>query len=188
MKVPVIGESISEVTLSAWLKENGEYVNLDDPICEFESDKATLEFPAEAAGKLIYVAAEGDDIEIGALVAKIDTSVTAPAGDAAPAAPAPEKKEEASTAPVPAPAAISNASGHLLPLPRKYCVKTALLHQPLLVQAKEEESLKKTHKKQSQLLLRLLRQKHRQQNLLPLHQLNQPLLQRISAEEKSAKK
>jgi len=55
LKVPVIGESISEVTLSSWLKENGEYVKLDEPICEFESDKATLEFPAEAEGKLIYV-------------------------------------------------------------------------------------------------------------------------------------
>ncbi len=75
MKVPTIGESITEVTLSQWLKGNGEFVELDEPICEFESDKATLEFPAEASGKLIYVAAEGDDLEIGALVAKIDTSV-----------------------------------------------------------------------------------------------------------------
>ena len=77
MRVPTIGESISEVTLSSWLKGNGEYVKLDEPICEFESDKATLEFPAEASGKLIYVAEEGDDLEIGALVAKIDTSVQA---------------------------------------------------------------------------------------------------------------
>ena len=75
MKVPVIGESITEVTLSSWLKADGEYVKLDEPICEFESDKATLEFPAEASGKLIHVAAEDDDLEIGALVAKIDTSV-----------------------------------------------------------------------------------------------------------------
>ncbi len=74
MKVPVIGESITEVTLSQWLKKDGEFVKLDEPICEFESDKATLEFPAEASGKLIHVAAEDDDLEIGALVAKIDTS------------------------------------------------------------------------------------------------------------------
>ena len=83
MKVPTIGESVTEVTLSEWLKKDGEYVNLDEPICEFESDKATLEFPAEAAGKIIHVAAEGDDLEIGALVAKIDTSVKAPDGGAA---------------------------------------------------------------------------------------------------------
>ena len=76
MKVPVIGESITEVTLSQWLKKDGDFVNIDDPICEFESDKATLEFPAEASGKLIHVAKEGDDLAIGALVATIDTSVT----------------------------------------------------------------------------------------------------------------
>jgi len=88
MKVPTIGESVTEVTLSQWLKSDGDYVNIDEPICEFESDKATLEFPAEAAGKLIYVAAEGDDLEIGALVAKIDTSAAADG-------PAPVKKETA---------------------------------------------------------------------------------------------
>lgn len=76
LKVPAIGESITEVTLSQWLKEEGDYVELDEPICEFESDKATLEFPAEAAGTLQYVASEGDDLEIGAVVAKIDTSAT----------------------------------------------------------------------------------------------------------------
>ncbi len=59
MKVPIIGESVTEVTLSQWLKGNGERVQLDEPICEFESDKATLEFPAEAAGKLIHIAKEG---------------------------------------------------------------------------------------------------------------------------------
>jgi 2-oxoglutarate dehydrogenase E2 component (dihydrolipoamide succinyltransferase) len=75
MKVPTIGESITEVTLSQWLKKDGAFVKVDEPICEFESDKATLEFPAEASGKLIYVAKEGDDLAIGALVARIDTSV-----------------------------------------------------------------------------------------------------------------
>lgn len=81
MRVPTIGESITEVTLSSWLKENGEFVKMDEAICEFESDKATLEFPAEASGKLIYVASEGDDLEIGALVAKIDTSVAEESSD-----------------------------------------------------------------------------------------------------------
>jgi 2-oxoglutarate dehydrogenase E2 component (dihydrolipoamide succinyltransferase) len=124
MKVPVIGESINEVTLSQWLKEDGDLVQLDEPICEFESDKATLEFPAEAAGKLIYVAKEGDDLEIGALVAKIDTSVTADGGKAD--APAPKAKEEApkeeakEQAPAPEPAkADSYASGHPSPAAAK---------------------------------------------------------------------
>ncbi|MCL4149354.1 UNVERIFIED_CONTAM: hypothetical protein GTU68_067110, partial [Idotea baltica] len=106
MKVPVIGESIAEVTLSQWLKEDGDYVALDESICEFESDKATLEFPAEAAGKLIYVAQEGDDLEIGALVAKIDTSVQA-------------GKEEKSTAPAPEVAAPKAEAEAASPAPTK---------------------------------------------------------------------
>ncbi|MEQ8705582.1 MAG: 2-oxoglutarate dehydrogenase complex dihydrolipoyllysine-residue succinyltransferase [Phaeodactylibacter sp.] len=94
MKVPTIGESVTEVTLSQWLIADGDYVELDQPICEFESDKATLEFPAEASGKLIHVAAEDDDLEIGALVAKIDTSVSKESGGGdAPKADAPAKEE-----------------------------------------------------------------------------------------------
>jgi len=106
MKVPVIGESIAEVTLSQWLKEDGDFVALDEAICEFESDKATLEFPAEASGKLIYVAQEGDDLEIGALVAKIDTSVQA-SEEEKPADPAPKaaaaETEVKATGPAPTP-------------------------------------------------------------------------------------
>ncbi len=81
LKVPSVGESITEVTLSKWLKANGDIVKIDEAICEFESDKATLEFPAEVSGKLIWVAKEGDDLKIGSVVAKIDTeavSVEAP--------------------------------------------------------------------------------------------------------------
>lgn len=100
MKVPVIGESINEVTLSQWLKPDGSFVKLDEPICEFESDKATLEFPAEAEGKLIHVAREGDDLVIGALVARIDTSVKASGGDKKPPVAekdTPAKEEKAKT-------------------------------------------------------------------------------------------
>jgi 2-oxoglutarate dehydrogenase E2 component (dihydrolipoamide succinyltransferase) len=75
LKVPTIGESVTEVTLSKWLKPDGAIIALDEPICEFESDKATLEFPSEAAGKLIHVAKEGADLSIGALIARIDTSI-----------------------------------------------------------------------------------------------------------------
>ncbi|KAA3628515.1 MAG: 2-oxoglutarate dehydrogenase complex dihydrolipoyllysine-residue succinyltransferase [Bacteroidetes bacterium] len=119
MKVPVIGESITEVTLSQWLKENGAYVELDEPICEFESDKATLEFPAEAAGILIHVAAEDDDLEIGALVARIDTSAAKPDG-----APKTEKAEAPKAEPVqeevPADAGTASyASGHPSPAAAK---------------------------------------------------------------------
>lgn len=111
MKVPTIGESITEVTLSQWLKKDGDFVKVDEAICEFESDKATLEFPAEASGKLIYVAKEGDDLPIGALVAKIDTSV---AGSESPSAPAttltPEVTPTSSVAPTQ-----NYASGHPSP-------------------------------------------------------------------------
>jgi 2-oxoglutarate dehydrogenase E2 component (dihydrolipoamide succinyltransferase) len=122
MKVPTIGESVTEVTLSQWLVEDGSYVELDQPICEFESDKATLEFPAEAAGKITYVAAEDDDLEIGALVAKIDTSVAAPAGGDTASAP-PAKEEEAPAAEVAAPVEAngkdSYAKGHPSPAASK---------------------------------------------------------------------
>ncbi len=137
MKVPTIGESITEVTLSQWLVEDGAYINIDEPICEFESDKATLEFPAEAAGKVIYVAAEGDDLEIGALVAKIDTSAAkpaeAPSSTPAPAAEAPAETQKdtppaAQPTPTPAaqPATASYASGHPSPAAGKILRENAI--------------------------------------------------------------
>ncbi len=122
MRVPTIGESITEVTLSQWLKADGDYVELDEPICEFESDKATLEFPAEAAGKLIIVAGEDEDLEIGALVAKIDTSVAAPSGAAPAVTPAPAKAAPAAPAPEPEPVAVASdsyAAGHPSPAAAK---------------------------------------------------------------------
>ncbi len=120
MRVPTIGESINEVTLSQWLKKDGEFVERDEAICEFESDKATLEFPAEAAGKLIYVAKEGDDLEIGALVAKIDTSVSK---ENSKDSPAPAPKAEPKEAPQPAvqetAPSSSYATGHPSPAAAK---------------------------------------------------------------------
>jgi len=76
--VPTIGESVTEVTLAAWLVEDGAYVKLDQPLAEFESDKATFEMPAEVAGIISRVAKEGDDIKIGGLVAYIETEAAAP--------------------------------------------------------------------------------------------------------------
>lgn len=126
MKVPVIGESITEVTLSQWLKADGDFVELDEPVCEFESDKATLEFPAEASGKLIHVAKEGEDLEIGALVARIDTSVTKGESAAPPAkaAVAPGKAQE--PAPAPAETKPSYAEGHPSPAAAKILKETDL--------------------------------------------------------------
>ncbi|WP_290792533.1 2-oxoglutarate dehydrogenase complex dihydrolipoyllysine-residue succinyltransferase [Flavihumibacter sp. UBA7668] len=80
IKVPTVGESITEVTLIKWLKPNGSYVQRDEIIAELESEKATFELNAEQAGTLVTKAAEGDTIKIGDVVASIDESAAAPAG------------------------------------------------------------------------------------------------------------
>lgn len=81
IKVPSVGESITEVTLAQWLKEDGDYVEMDENIAELESDKATFELPAEQAGILRIIAQEGDTIEIGAVVCTIEEG-DAPSGSA----------------------------------------------------------------------------------------------------------
>lgn len=73
VKVPSIGESITEVTVGSWIKENGAFVDEDEIICEVESEKATVEITAEKAGVLEQKAQEGDTLEIGAMLAEIDT-------------------------------------------------------------------------------------------------------------------
>lgn len=74
MKVPTVGESITEVTVASWAKSDGDLVAMDEVICELESDKATFEVTAEAAGKLSIKAQEGDTLEIGAVLCEIDES------------------------------------------------------------------------------------------------------------------
>ncbi len=104
IKVPPVGESITEVTLSAWKKKDGDQVEMDEVIAELESDKATFELTAEKAGTLKIVAAEGDTLAIGAVVASIeDSGAAAPAlaADKAPTAPiaaSATKNEEPGTA------------------------------------------------------------------------------------------
>jgi 2-oxoglutarate dehydrogenase E2 component (dihydrolipoamide succinyltransferase) len=88
IKVPPVGESITEVTLSRWLKKNGETVAMDEAIAELESDKATFELTADKAGVLTTIANEGDVLAIGAEVASISGSGAAASAPAA-AAPAP---------------------------------------------------------------------------------------------------
>jgi len=78
--IPSPGESISEVSLSGWLKDDGTYVEKDDLLAEIESDKATLELRAPAAGTLRIATKKGDGIKVGAVVASIDTSAAKPAG------------------------------------------------------------------------------------------------------------
>ena len=90
MKIPAVGESINEVTLSKWIKNNGDYVQMDEIIAELESDKATFELTAEKAGVLITKASEGDTIAIGSVVCVIDDKAAAPVS-AVKSAPAAEK-------------------------------------------------------------------------------------------------
>lgn len=109
MKVPSPGESIKEVEIATWLVKDGDYVEKDQAIAEVDSDKATLELPAEASGVITLKAAEGDAVAVGAVVCLIDTSAAKPDG-AAPAAPkadapAPAAKEAAKEAPAAKPAA-----------------------------------------------------------------------------------
>jgi len=89
MKVPAVGESITEVTISTWLKKEGDFVKLDEVIAEVESDKATFELPAEANGILRIVAKEKTTLPIGGLICKIEVTDGAPAAVAAPAAQVP---------------------------------------------------------------------------------------------------
>lgn len=75
MKIPSPGESITEVEIASWMVENGEYVDVDQPIAEIDSDKATLELVAEFAGAITLIAEDGDAVEVGSVVCSIDTSV-----------------------------------------------------------------------------------------------------------------
>ena len=131
MKVPSPGESIKEVEIATWLVKDGDYVEKDQAIAEVDSDKATLELPAEMSGIITLKAEEGDTVAVGAVVCLIDTDAAKPAGDApaAPAAEAPKAeapkteapKAEAPKAEAPktAPAATSYAAGTPSPAARK---------------------------------------------------------------------
>ncbi|AYN05602.1 MULTISPECIES: 2-oxoglutarate dehydrogenase complex dihydrolipoyllysine-residue succinyltransferase [unclassified Flavobacterium] len=123
MKVPSPGESIKEVEIATWLVKDGDYVEKDQAIAEVDSDKATLELPAEASGTITLKAEEGDAVAVGAVVCLIDTSAAKPSGSA-PAAEAPKaeapKAEVKAEAPKAAPApAATYASGTPSPAARK---------------------------------------------------------------------
>jgi 2-oxoglutarate dehydrogenase E2 component (dihydrolipoamide succinyltransferase) len=110
IKVPAVGESISEVTLVKWLKKDGEYVDRDEVIAELESEKATFEVNAEKAGSLKTLGKEGDTLKIGDVLASIDESAVKPVAQTAAsngspgvAKPEPPKATEVKTTPVPGP-------------------------------------------------------------------------------------
>ena len=130
MKVPSPGESISEVEIATWLVSDGDYVEKDQAIAEVDSDKATLELPAEAAGVITLKAEEGDAVAVGDVCCLIDTDAERPAGAAAPA-PKPEAAPASAAAPTPSPVpspapaapqgapANAHVAGHASPAARK---------------------------------------------------------------------
>ncbi|MCB9427104.1 MAG: 2-oxoglutarate dehydrogenase complex dihydrolipoyllysine-residue succinyltransferase [Flavobacteriales bacterium] len=122
MKVPSPGESITEVEIATWLVKDGDYVEKDQAIAEVDSDKATLELPAEQSGIITLKAEEGDAVEVGQVVCLIDTAAAKPAGGAAPEkpkaaeTPAPEVKPVV----VPSPAPVkTHATGTPSPAAKK---------------------------------------------------------------------
>ncbi|MCU7616761.1 2-oxoglutarate dehydrogenase complex dihydrolipoyllysine-residue succinyltransferase [Chryseobacterium sp. PBS4-4] len=127
MKVPSPGESITEVEIATWLVKDGDYVEKDQPIAEVDSDKATLELPAEQSGVITLKAEEGDVVQVGQVVCLIDMDAAKPEGGAAPAAEAPKQEEAPKSAepakqeaPKPAPAAPqSYATGSPSPAAKK---------------------------------------------------------------------
>ncbi len=108
MKVPAVGESITEVTISTWLKKDGDFVKTDDIIAEVESDKATFELPAEATGILRIVAKEKTTLPIGGLICRIEIMEGG-------AAPSPAKTESSAPAATTAQGNTSYAAGHPSP-------------------------------------------------------------------------
>ena len=117
MKVPSPGESITEVEIAQWLVEDGDYVEKDQAIAEVDSDKATLELPAEVSGTITLKAEEGDAVDVGQVVCLIDTSAEKPEGAATV-----QKVEHTEATPIQAPSTPANqtyASGSASPAAKK---------------------------------------------------------------------
>lgn len=103
IKVPAVGESVYEAVIARWLKKSGEVVAKDEPLCEIETDKVTLEVTSEADGVLTTLAAEGETVKIGAVIATIDArgaEAAPPSGSAAPPEPLPSGAPAGATATV----------------------------------------------------------------------------------------
>lgn len=122
VKVPSPGESVSEVEIASWLVADGDYVEKDQEIAEIDSDKATLALPAEESGIITLKVEEGESVEVGQVIALIDTSAAAPDGGSSPKAEAaPQAEEKAAPTPTEAPQAEEKtyASGSASPAAKK---------------------------------------------------------------------
>ncbi|MFV0303940.1 MAG: 2-oxoglutarate dehydrogenase complex dihydrolipoyllysine-residue succinyltransferase [Moheibacter sp.] len=119
MKVPSPGESITEVEIATWLVEDGDYVEKDQAIAEVDSDKATLELPAEESGIITLKAEEGDAVAVGQVVCLIDTSATKPEGGTATPAKEEVKTVESPQATANTPTSNTYATGTPSPAAKK---------------------------------------------------------------------
>ncbi|MCK5574376.1 MAG: 2-oxoglutarate dehydrogenase complex dihydrolipoyllysine-residue succinyltransferase [Sphingomonadales bacterium] len=128
IKVPALGESITEATIGRWLKKVGDPVAADEAIVELETDKVAMEVPSHVSGVITeLVAAEGETVEVGAVIAKVDMNATASAPAAAPAAAStPAPAAAAPTAAAPAPASTGGTAQPLSPAVRKLIEEYAL--------------------------------------------------------------
>lgn len=140
VKIPSVGESVTEVTVARWLVEEGSYVEKDQVIVELESDKASMELPCEEAGTITFKVEEDEDVNVGDVIAEIDTSAEAP--EKKPEPKAEEKKEEKAETPKeekkpePAPASkedssSSNAKGHAGPAAAKMMRENSIQHEQI---------------------------------------------------------
>lgn len=133
VKVPAVAESITEVTLSRWLVADGSYVQIDQPLCELETDKASQEIPAPVSGKVKWVAKEGQDINVGGLLCMLDETAEKPASAETPASPPAEKAVQPAATPAQpvtvaatTPEKTSHASGHPSPAAHKIMQEQSL--------------------------------------------------------------
>jgi len=129
IRVPTLGESVTEATIGKWFKQPGDAVAVDEPLVELETDKVTIEVPAPAAGTLSEIAAkDGDTVAVGALLGQIKEGAGASAKAAARPAPAAEAKPAAKPAPAPAtaPPKVAASDAPLAPSVRKMATETGM--------------------------------------------------------------
>jgi 2-oxoglutarate dehydrogenase E2 component (dihydrolipoamide succinyltransferase) len=127
IRVPTLGESVTEATIGKWFKKPGEAVAVDEPLVELETDKVTIEVPAPAAGVLSDIAAkDGETVAVGALLGQIKEGAGAPAAAKAAAAPATKAPEPKAEQPKTAPAATPSSDTPLAPSVRKMAAETGV--------------------------------------------------------------
>jgi 2-oxoglutarate dehydrogenase E2 component (dihydrolipoamide succinyltransferase) len=127
IRVPTLGESVTEATIGKWFKKAGDPVAVDEPLVELETDKVTIEVPAPAAGTLAAIAAkDGDTVAVGALLGEIKEGAGAPAKSASAPVPAPAAAAPAPKAEAPKPAAAPAAAAPVPPSVRKMAAESGM--------------------------------------------------------------